>query len=124
MTGVDANALASLLNMSQRGVYRLLAAYERVYGKLPLRGKRKWVPEGALEVLRRARDMVALGQARSFEAAFRALEGRVPLPRGPGTHLPGAGGDRRSGERNPRDPEPPPAPEGGAGKDSAGGSNS
>jgi hypothetical protein len=61
MTGVDANALASLLNMSQRGVYRLLAAYERVYGKLPLRGKRKWVPEGALEVLRRARDMVALG---------------------------------------------------------------
>ena len=80
MTGVDANALASLLNMSQRGVYRLLAAYERVHGKLPLRGKRKWVPEGALEVLRRARDMVALGQARSFEAAFRALEGRVPSP--------------------------------------------
>ena len=59
----------------------MLAAYERVYGKLPLRGKRKWVPEGALEVLRQARDMVALGQARSFEAAFRALEGRAaPSP--------------------------------------------
>jgi hypothetical protein len=73
--------LVSLLGLSERRVYAILAAYERVFGRLPKRGRARVVPQPVVDLLRQARDMVASGQATSYEAAFRALEGRaVPSP--------------------------------------------
>jgi hypothetical protein len=73
--------LVPLLGLSERRVYAILAAYERVFGRLPKRGRARVVPQPVVDLLRQARDMVASGQATSYEAAFRALEGRaVPSP--------------------------------------------
>jgi hypothetical protein len=73
--------LVPLLGLSERRVYAILAAYERVFGRLPKRGRARAVPQPVVDLLRQARDMVASGQATSYEAAFRALEGRaVPSP--------------------------------------------
>jgi len=73
--------LISLLGLSERRVYAILAAYERVFGRLPKRGRARVVSQPVVDLLRQARDMVASGQATSYEAAFRALEGRaVPSP--------------------------------------------
>ena len=48
---------------------------------MPKRGRARAVPQPVVDLLRQARDMVASGQATSYEAAFRALEGRaVPSP--------------------------------------------
>jgi hypothetical protein len=81
MRGVFAKDLAPLLGITERAVHQILGVYERLYGKLPKRGRARVVPEAVVDLLRRARDMVASGQATSYEAAFRALEGRAaPSP--------------------------------------------
>ena len=81
MRGVFAKDLAPLLGITERAVHQILGVYERLYGKLPKRGRARVVPEAVVDLLRQARDMVASGQATSYEAAFRALEGRaVPSP--------------------------------------------
>ena len=80
MRGVFAKDLAPLLGITERAVHQILGVYERLYGKLPKRGRARVVPEAVVDLLRRARDMVASGQATSYEAAFRALEGHVPSP--------------------------------------------
>jgi hypothetical protein len=81
MAGVSVRDLAPLLGLSERRVYASVAAYERAFGRLPKRGRARVVPEAVVDLLRQARDMVASGQATSYEAAFRALEGRaVPSP--------------------------------------------
>ena len=80
MRGVFAKDLAPLLGITERAVHQILGVYERLYGKLPKRGRARVVPEAVVDLLRQARDMVASGQATSYEAAFRALEGHVPSP--------------------------------------------
>lgn len=81
MRGVRIRDLIPILGLSQRGVYDVVAVYEKLYGRLPKRGRARVVPEAVVDLLRQARDMVASGQATSYEAAFRALEGRaVPSP--------------------------------------------
>jgi len=80
MRGIRIRDLIPILGLSQRGVYDVVAVYEKLYGRLPKRGRARVVPEAVVDLLRRARDMVASGQATSYEAAFRALEGHVPSP--------------------------------------------
>jgi hypothetical protein len=68
--------LAKELNLSERTMRYILSKYRRIFGGF--RVVQGELPGKVVEQIRKARTMVHLGQARSYDEAFHMLQGHHP----------------------------------------------